>query len=227
VSSQIFLLSPAYCAGRRAAILRNAKAASPLALQLRDERLSIGEAFAFLSGLYFRGKLAYACAFGRAPASAPPVLVITPTRGLVPPDAPITPAMFDEFAGVDLGMNEPRFRTPLGRDVARLASSLPQDARVILLGSVATGKYVDILVGPLGRRLHYPLAFIGRGDMSRGGLLLRSARSGAELEYAVLDPTATRRGPRPPRLEPLSRHSTAGSEDPARILVRPEREELA
>ena len=182
-----------------------------LAVQLREGRLSIGEAFAFLSGLYFRGKLAYARVFGHAEVAAP-VLVITPTRGLLSPDAPVTRAMFEEFAGIDLGAGEPRFRGPLARDVDALATALPPDARVILLGSVATGKYVDVLAGPLGRRLHFPPSFIGRGDMSRGGLLLRSARAGHELEYAVLDPAAARRGPRPPRLEPLSRGAAGGGD---------------
>ena len=194
-------------------------------MRLRDEQLTIGEAFAFLSGLYFRGKLAYARAFGRSPAGAAPALVITPTRGLVLPEATITAAMFDEFASVDLGMNEPRFRTPLSRDVQALASTLPADVRVVLLGSVATGKYVDVLAGPLGRRLHYPSSFIGRGDMSRGGLLLRSARSGVELEYAVLDPGAVRRGPRPPRLEPLSRRDNGRSENTAGVSASGPRED--
>ena len=74
----------------------------------------------------------------------------------------------------------------------------------MLLGSIATVKYLEPLVRTLGTRLLYPVAFAGRGDMSRGGLLLRAARSGVELEYEPLG-EATRHGPRPPKLPKLSR----------------------
>ena len=50
----------------------------------------LGEVFSFLSGLYFRGKLAYARAFARAPRGVPPILVITPDRGLLAPDVRVT-----------------------------------------------------------------------------------------------------------------------------------------
>jgi hypothetical protein len=203
--AQVFLLSPAYCAGRRAAILLRPGASSALATRLRSGTLTLGEAFAFLSGLYFRGKLAYAQAFGRWPAARGlPVLVITPTRGLMPPETPVTPDLLSEFAGVDVASDDDRYRLPLERDLRTLSSRLPEDARVVLLGSIASDKYVGLLIDALGARLHYPPAFIGRGDMSRGGLLLRSARALAELDYDVLDATTTRRGPRPPKLEPLT-----------------------
>jgi len=42
--------------------------------------------------------------------------------------------------------------------------------------------------------------FVGRGDMSRGGLLLRSVRYEVELDYVPVA-GAVRHGPRPPRLE--------------------------
>jgi hypothetical protein len=187
-------------------MLANPAAAFPAAEAFRAGALSLADGFTFLSGLYFRGKLAYARAFGRG---ATPLLVMTPTRGLVAPDTPLSRAWFDEFAGVDLGTGDARFRAPLARDAAALASALPRDGRVILLGSVATGKYVDPLAAALGPRLHFPTAFIGRGDMSRGGLLLRAAASGAELAYAVLDPSTARRGARPPKLDPRTRVAVA------------------
>jgi hypothetical protein len=202
MSCHVFLLSPAYCGGDRATMLLRRGAGSPLALRLRAGTLTLGEAFTFLSGLYFRGKLAYARTFA---ASAEATLVITPTRGLQSPDGPVSIKLLREFAEVDVSSNDPRYRKPLERDAVRLASVLPADSRVILLGSVATGKYVDVLTRALGSRLHYPTAFIGRGDMSRGGLLLRSARAAVELEYAVIDPAAKRRGARPPKLDPLTR----------------------
>jgi hypothetical protein len=198
---QVFLLSPAFCGGRRAKILLNEESGLPLACRLRDGTLTLGEAFSFMSGLYFRGKLTYATAFGRGDETS--TLVITPTRGLQGPDTLINVALVREFASVDVDADDPRYRVPLERDVSALAVRLPADARVVLLGSVASGKYVNVLAGILSGRLYYPPSFIGRGDMSRGGLLLRSAAAASELAYVVLDPSAERRGPRPPKLDPI------------------------
>ncbi|HKV98352.1 MAG TPA: hypothetical protein VJN96_00945 [Vicinamibacterales bacterium] len=198
----IFLLSPAYCAGRRAAILLRPGSEVPIARRLQAGELTLGEAFSFLSGLYFRGKLTYALAFGRRAGAADATLVITPTRGLQSPALRVTAELIREFAGVDIASNDPRYAVPLERDVAQLAAALPDDARAVLLGSVATGKYVELLARLLGPRLHYPPSFIGRGDMSRGGLLLRHAREAAELDYDVLHLHAPRHGPRPPKLPP-------------------------
>jgi hypothetical protein len=198
--ARAFLLSPAYCGGRRAAMLLKPGSTIALAQRLAAGTLTLGEAFSFLSGLYFRGKLTYATEFDPAAICT---YVITPTRGLRPPSMPVDADVLREFATVDVSAGDPRYREPLERDAAALAAQLGDDARVVLLGSVATGKYVDVLAGTLGNRLHYPTSFIGRGDMSRGGLLLRSARAAAELDYAVLDPRARRRGPRPPKLEPV------------------------
>ena len=204
MSASVFLLSPAYCAGRRAAVLLRPDSDLAIAQRLRSGTLTLGEAFTFLSGLYFRGKLTYAHAFGRVnDASVAATLVITPTRGLQSPDVPVTAEILREFASVDVSAGDLRYRAPLERDVAALVATLPATTRVVLLGSIATGKYVDVLVDLLGRRLHYPSAFIGRGDMSRGGLLLRSANASTELEYVALEPGAHRRGPRPPKLGPL------------------------
>ncbi len=201
-SATVFLLSPAYCGGRRANILLRDGASSSLALRLRGEDLTLGEAFAFFSGLYFRGKLTYARAFGRA--SDAPVLVITPTRGLQPPETIVTLELLREFAGVDVSTDDARYRVPLERDVAALAARLPRDARVVLLGSIATGKYVDTLLDVFGERLLFPETFVGRGDMSRGGLMLRAARSGEELAYCPVA-GAKRHGARPPKLSKLPR----------------------
>ena len=202
--AQIFLLSPAYCGGRRAAMLLKPGATWALAADLQAGRLTLGEAFTFLSGLYFRGKISYAQTFGRAPAShLAATLIITPTRGLLSPDTIVTADLLHEFASVDVAADDDRYRVPLERDLRLLAERLPTDVRVVLLGSIASDKYVTLLVRALGSRLHYPPTFIGRGDMSRGGLLLRSARAQTELDYSVLEPGAVRRGRRPPKLEPL------------------------
>jgi len=199
MGSDLFLLSPASCRGRRAQVLLRPGASFDLACRLREASLTLGEAFSFMSALYFRGKLAYAKAFAR-PGST---FVITPTRGLLSPDALVSVELLREFAAVDVHLDEPRYRKPLERDLAALIERGSAHDRVVLLGSVATGKYAEILTRAFGSRLHYPASFIGRGDMSRGGLLLRSARSGTELEYAVLDPAVKRRGPRPPKLPRL------------------------
>jgi hypothetical protein len=201
--AQVFLLSPAFCGGRRAAILSREDSTLPLARAFREGTVTLGEAFSFLSGLYFRGKFTYARAFARATDGLNPILIVTPTRGLQRPEMRFTPDIMREFSGVDVNAKDARYRDPMERDVQALAARLPHAARVVLLGSVASGKYVDVLMGILGPRLFYPPSFIGRGDMSRGGLMLRSAAAGVELEYAVLDATAVRHGPRPPKLTPL------------------------
>jgi hypothetical protein len=200
--SSVFLLSPAYCGGRRARILLRPDSTLPLARRLRDGTLTIGEAFSFMSGLYFRGKLTYARRFAQTPEAT---LVITPTRGLQSDARPVTTELLEEFGSVDIRADDARYCQPLERDARALAARLSRDARVVLLGSVATGKYVDVLVRTLGERLYFPSSFVGRGDMSRGGLLLRQAASGTELDYVVLEAGTRRHGPRPPKLDPLTR----------------------
>jgi hypothetical protein len=194
---RIFLLSPAHCGGKRAAILLNEHAAFPLAQQLRSPGITLGEAFSFLSGLYFRGKLAYAGRFARPPVGQSGVQVITTDRGLLAADTAIQARDLLEFGTVDIRPDHPRYRGPLERDVARLRQ-VPE-VEVVLLGSVATGKYVDILLEVMGDRLLFPIDFVGRGDMSRGALLLQAAREGRELAYAPVA-GAIRRGRRAPKL---------------------------
>jgi hypothetical protein len=198
--TRTFLLSPAYAGGRRAQMLLNDRAQFELARRLRSsDPVSLGEAFTFLSGLYFRGKLAYANAFARPDLSR--VLVITPTRGLIPAATPITLADLREFAEVDIEDGDPRYRKPLERDLRRLVRRLTPQCQIILLGSVATGKYVNVLLAILRERIQFPAEFVGRGDMSRGGLLLRCAVDRCELDYIPVQ-GAIRQGKRPPKLAP-------------------------
>jgi hypothetical protein len=200
--SRVYLLSPARSDGKRAQMLLNPRATFPLALELqRPEGAEIGDVFSFLSGLYFRGKLTYANAFAQRdqPRS---IMVITADRGLVPPETRVTLDDLRQFSRVDIAAGDDRYLTPLARDVASLAASVPSDADVVLLGSIATGKYVDVLVSVFGPRLVFPSEFVGRGDMSRGGLLLRAAHAGQELEYTPVA-GAQRHGKRPPKLEPV------------------------
>ncbi len=179
-----------------------------LAVRLRHaDGVAIGEVFAFVSGLYFKGKLAYATAFAPPPEPGAPLagsgaLVITPTAGLRPVETAVTPDALRAFAGVDIAANDPRYRRPLLAGARALAEEIGPECDVVLLGSIASAKYVDILTEIFGARLRFPVDFVGRGDMSRGGLLLRCAQSGEELPYAPVE-GAVRHGPRPPKLTPI------------------------
>lgn len=202
---RVFVLSPARTDGRRAQLVFNPNAEFDTAVRLRSpEGIELGEVFSFLSGLYFRGKLTYARAFAQELGEVDPILVITPERGLVPPETRVTVTDLERFRGIDIASGDDRYVGPLRRDIDKLAAALASDAEVVLLGSIATGKYVDALLAAFGARLVFPSEFVGRGDMSRGGLLLRSASDLKELTYtSVLG--AVRRGKRPPKLEPLPR----------------------
>jgi len=201
---RVFLLSPANSSGERMQILLRPAAQFDLAQRLRAGQATLGEAFEFTSGLYFRGKLLYARTFARPPEGVPGVLVIAPGAGLVPAEAPVDAAQLVRLGKVPVDAADHRFRVPL-EDAARLVvGALPPQAEIVLLGSIASAKYVDPLLGIFGERLLFPPCFVGRGDMSRGGLLLRSARAGTELEYAKVQ-GAVRHGPRPPKLPRLPR----------------------
>jgi len=199
---RVFLLSPASTGGERARIVFRAEATFDLALRLRSPAgAPLGEVFSFLSGLYFRGKLAYARVYARPPEGVPGVLVITPSEGLRSPDIRVTLPQLQGYAKVDIDLREPRYRKPLERDAKGLFSLVGRDCDVVLLGSVASGKYVEPLTAVFGERLLFPTAFVGRGDMSRGGLLLRAVDDGRELDYAPVA-GAVVHGPRPEKLAP-------------------------
>jgi hypothetical protein len=200
---RVFLLSPAHCGGERAKLLFRPEARFELAVKLRTPQgAMIGEVFSFLSGLYFRGKLAYALRFANPPnAGINGQLVITTNRGLLPAYTYVTLKDLTKMGAVDICADERRYRAPLTRSVRALSHAIG-DAHcdVVLLGSVATGKYVDVLTKHLGERLRFPSEFVGRGDMSRGGLMLRCVDEGRELTYVPVA-GAVRHGQRPPRLE--------------------------
>jgi hypothetical protein len=180
---RVFLLSPAHCGGKRAGLLARPEAAFDLAVRLRTGGAPLGEVFSFLSGLYFRGKAAYAEAFAAPPQGVPGALVITSGRGLLPPDVPVTPADLTLFRSVPVDPREKRYTEPLEADVRALVAHLPLDAELVLLGSISSRKYVDLLEDLTGGRLCFPQAFVGMGDMQRGSLLLRAAGTGTELPY--------------------------------------------
>ena len=196
---RVFLLSPARAGGERMGLLLNPRAAFALASEFQQKGAAVGALFEFASGLYFRGKLAYARAFGRGPRGGSGALAIVPGRGLMDVEQRITAEELRAIGEVPVDLRDARYREALVRDAELLASRLGKRGEAVLLGSIATGKYADVLLDILGDRLLFPPSFVGRGDMSRGGLLLRCVRAGMELPYAPLQ-GAIRHGPRPPRL---------------------------
>jgi hypothetical protein len=189
---RVFLLSPASTVGERARQLTSASARFGAAERYRSaEGVTIGEAFSFMSSLYFRGKIGYARHF-----TAPPpelalgsgddgVLVIAPGFGLVPPGWRITPEEMKKLRRTPVDLKSRAYCAPMKRHVEQLRDSAPS-AWFVLLGSVATGKYVDLLLPALGDRLLFPRDFAGAGDMQRGGMMLRAVREDRELPYVTL-----------------------------------------
>ena len=200
---RIFLLSPANAAGVRARMILREAAAFPLAVRLREEGLPLGEIFSFISGLYFRGKLAYARAHAAPPSGLPGIVVITASGGLVSPDRLFRLADLLEITSGDIAAGAPEYRVPLERDARLLSEHMGSESEVVLLGSVATPKYVEPLLEIFGERLMFPREFVGRGDMSRGGLMLRCAAEMRELTYVPVA-GAVRHGTRPPKLAKMS-----------------------
>jgi hypothetical protein len=199
---RVFLLSPANTSAIRGQLLLNRSSALELAHRLRRQGAPLGEVFSFISSLYFRGKLAYSEAFSKSPRGLPRTLVLTSSRGLLPPETVVTLDDLLQMSAVPIELSDARYREPLWRDASTLARLLPVDSEVVLLGSIASRKYVDPLLQVFGANLVFPQEFVGRGDMSRGGLMLRCAEALRELEYVPVE-SAIRRGPRPPKLLPV------------------------
>ena len=205
--ARVFLLSPANCSGKRAQQLLRPDARGDLATRLRsDEGIALGPLFAFMSGLYFRGKLAYATRFAAPPSAdhsaiGSGVHIITPNGGLRGPNTIIRRDDVYAFSQTSIDLENNAYRQPLEESARRLAAALDV-GQVVLLGSIASPKYVDVLLEIFGTRLYFPSSFVGRGDMSRGGLLLRQVASGEELEYVPVA-GAVRHGVRPPKLVPI------------------------
>ncbi len=101
--ARVFLLSPAHCGGERAGLLFRKEADFDLARRVRrPPGVPLGEVFSFLSGLYFRGKLAYAEAFASPPPGLAGVYVITPNEGLRRANEHVDLARLRAFARVDM-----------------------------------------------------------------------------------------------------------------------------
>jgi hypothetical protein len=185
--NRVFLLSPANCNGVRAGWLLRQNSRSALAQRLRSESgAPIGEVFTFLSALYFRGKLTYALTFAQPPEHSIGAAIITPTIGLLSSDTPIGITHLRGFSRVPISVKNQRYRNSLCRAAQDFADQIGPACEVVLLGSIATSKYLELLLPIFGERLRVPAQFIGLGDMSRGGLLLRCVREQRELDYIAV-----------------------------------------
>jgi hypothetical protein len=180
--SKVFLISPATAHGPRALSLRRPDASSVLARRLREEGVPLGDVFSFLSGLYFRGKLEYARAFAREPdEQTGGVRIITMTDGLVSPDALISRRDLDRYAECTEGVTAAL--SSLKETALAFSERIGATADIILLGSVGTGKYTDLLAPIFGERLLFPRDVLHIGQLARGALFLKRARERHELEY--------------------------------------------
>jgi hypothetical protein len=199
-SDRVFLLSPAKAGGPRYKMLLRKPAGFDLAVKLQQGTATIGEVYTFTSGLYFRGKMAYTEAFRGAPPGIPPALVIVPGAGLVPPETAVAIQQLRAIADIPVDERNDTYRDALLRAARLLDQYAGPTCLHVLLGSIASAKYTGPLLEVFGERLVFPADFVGRGDMSRGGLMLRCARLGVELSYISVQ-GAVRHGVRPPRLE--------------------------
>jgi len=191
--STVFLLSPANLRGKRGQLLLAPEAKSELGRRLRAAPgVPLAELFTFVSGLYFRGKLSYARAFEQARAGEPASFIMTAGGGLCRLDEPVTLARLQGWQDVTVSEKNPHFTAPLQRHASELLDRHEADARFVLLGSVASNKYVAPLREVFGERLLFPEQLAGLGDMARGSLLLRCVAEGRELSYV---PVAKRRQP--------------------------------
>ena len=210
--ARIFLLSPARLDGKRARLLHDPRASFPIAAGLRTrEGLPIGDVFGFLSGLYFRGKLAYARRFARTPSRGTEerwlgsgALVITQNRGLLPVESRVCLEHLLAFAQTDVHHDERGYRGPLERDAALLVRAIGPEGEVVLLGSIATPKYTQPLVSILGdsRALSVRLRRAGRHEPWGAPAPMRRGRHRARV------PTRSRRS-EPRRTASEARADTA------------------
>lgn len=164
-------------------MLQSRRANFPAAVRFREGGVAIADAFAFMSALYFRGKITYARHFA---SNGEGIFVITSGAGLVAPDWTLDAARLKKLARTPIDPRSRAYRRPLEEDARRLSAE-GEDVTFVLLGSVASGKYVDVLEPILGERLRFPARFTGMGDMQRGALLLNAVRKDEELDYVGLE----------------------------------------
>lgn len=145
--------------------------------------------------------------------------MITACAGLLRPETTINREQLCQISSAPVEASEPRYRIPLERDARLVAAHLTDNCEVVLLGSIATPKYVEPLLSIFGERLIFPVEFAGRGDMSRGGLMLRCVREGVELNYVSIL-TGQRHGARPPKLAKLNASGGARKHGLAHVVSK-------
>jgi hypothetical protein len=183
----VFLLSPANASGIKGQRLLDPASQSELALRLRDCGVPLGEVYRFISSLYFRGKLEYAQKFQNPPRGVAGVQIIT-GAGLMLPERVVTLGELRTISATSIDAGNSQYRLPLEADLLRLRELVGPDTELILLGSIATFKYITPIQAVFGERLLFPKAFVGIGDMSRGSILLRCCAQASELAYVRVAP---------------------------------------
>jgi hypothetical protein len=103
--------------------------------------------------------------------------------GLVPHDMLIRMSTLRIFSRGAINVTNRRYCSSLQCSAKQLVRQVGSECEVVLLGSIASGKYLMLLSPIFARWLRVPAEFIGRGDMSRGGLLLRCVNDNRELTY--------------------------------------------
>lgn len=186
IRSRIFLLSPANASGVNGQRLLGSAGEFDLALRLRRSGAPLGEVYRFISRLYFRGKLDYAEQFKNPPRGIPGVQIIT-GAGLMLPETVVTLSELRRISSTSIDAKNSHYRLPLDSDLRRLREMAGNETDIILLGSVATSKYITPITEVFRERLFFPKDFLGRGDMSRGSILLRCCAQGLELEYLPVE----------------------------------------
>jgi predicted kinase len=214
---RIFLLSPANISGERAKLLLRESASFPLAQRLQSQGVPLGDVFSFISGLYFRGKLAYARTHANPPPNIPGVVVITAAQGLLSPERIVTRQDLIDISSAPVDANDPRYRVPLERDARILCDAMGEHCEAVLLGSIATPKYVEPLSGIFGSQLVFPADFLGLGDMSRGALMLRCAREAVQLHYSPVVSLESKNSRSPKVRLTSSHHKTEERKDEKKV----------
>src|SRR5215472_4621153 len=132
--TRIFILSPARASGVRANQITSPSAEFNLAKRLRQQGAALGEVFSFISGLYFRGKLAYARAFAAPPSNLAGAYVITASAGLLPPETWVTLDQLCQICAGEVHLDNPLYRQPLERDLRKLSRQAGPECEFVLLG---------------------------------------------------------------------------------------------
>jgi len=83
------------------------------------------------------------------------VHIITPNAGLRSPDTYVTRRAIRAFATTDVDPDNASYRRPLETSARALALEVGPDCDVVLLGSVASPKYVSVLLDIFGDRLRF------------------------------------------------------------------------